>query len=84
MTTVVVRQSGGAEIISIPKAIGKVLGLRIGSELDLSIVDNRLVLDPIVERTSLEDLLADSPRENFRILDEDLEWLNTKSAGREV
>ena len=84
MTTVVVRQSGGAEIISIPKAIGKVLGLRVGSELDLSIVDNRLVLDPIVERTSLEDLLADSPRENFRILDEDLEWLNTKSAGREV
>lgn len=84
MTTVVVRQSGGAEIISIPKAIGKVLGLRVGSELDLSIVDNKLVLDPIVERTSLEDLLADSPRENFRILDEDLEWLNTKSAGREV
>ena len=41
MTTVTVRQSGGAEIVSIPKAIGKALGLHVGSELNLSIVENR-------------------------------------------
>ena len=50
MTTVTVRQSGGAEIVSIPKAIGKALGLHVGSELNLSIVDNRIVLDPVVEK----------------------------------
>ena len=58
MATVTVRQSGGAEIVSIPKAIGKALGLHVGSELDLSIVDNRIVLDPVVEKTSLEELLG--------------------------
>ncbi len=83
MTTVTVRQSGGAEIVSIPKAIGKALGLHVGSELDLSIVDNRIVLDPVAENTSLEELLADSPRENFRIMDEDHEWIDAKPVGKE-
>ena len=83
MTTVTVRQSGGAEIVSIPKAIGKALGLHVGSELNLSIVDNRIVLDPVVEKTSLEKLLAGSPRENFRITEEDREWIDAKPVGKE-
>ena len=83
MTTVTVRQSGGAEIVIIPKAIGKALDLHVGSELDLSIVDNRIVLDPIVEKTSLEKLLAGSPRENFHITEEDREWIDTKPVGKE-
>ena len=83
MTTVTVCQSGGAEIVSIPKAIGKALGLHVGSELDLSIVDNKIVLDPVVEKTSLEELLAGSPRENFRITEEDREWIDAKPVGNE-
>ena len=83
MTTVTVRQSGGAEIVSIPKAIGKALGLHVGSELNLSIVDNRIVLDPVVEKTSLEELLVGSPRENFRITEEDREWIDAKPVGKE-
>ena len=83
MTTVTVRQSGGAEIVSIPKAIGKALGLHVGSELNLSIVDNRIVLDPVVEKTSLGELLAGSPRENFRITEEDREWIDAKPVGKE-
>ena len=83
MTTVTVRQSGGSEIVSIPKAIGKALGLHVGSELNLSIVDNRIVLDPVVEKTSLKELLAGSPRENFRITEEDREWIDAKPVGKE-
>lgn len=83
MTTVTVRQSGGSEIVSIPKAIGKALGLHVGSELDLSIVDNRIVLNPVVKKTSLEELLAGSPRKNFRITDEDREWIDARPVGKE-
>ena len=83
MTTVIVRQSGGAEIVSIPKAIGKALGLHVGSELDLSIIDNKIVLNPVVQKTSLEELLADSPRENFRVTEEDRNWIDAKPVGRE-
>ena len=83
MTIVTVRQSGGAEIVRIPKAIGKALGLHIGSELDLSIIDNRIVLDPVVKKTSLEELLAGSPCENFSITEEDREWIDAKPVGKE-
>ena len=83
MTTVTVRQSGGAKIVSIPKAIEKALSLHVGSELNLSIVDNRIVLDPVVDKTSLEELLAGSPRENFRITEEDREWIDAKPVGKE-
>lgn len=83
MITVVVRQSGGAEIVSIPKAIGKALGLHVGKEMSLSIIDNKLVLDPIVENTSLEELLAGSSRDCFRILEEDREWLDARPVGKE-
>lgn len=81
---VTIRQSGGAEIVSIPKAIGKALGLQAGSELSLSIIDNRIVLDPVTKKASLEELLADSPRENFRIMEEDREWIDAKPSGKEI
>ncbi len=84
MTAIAVRQSGGANIISIPKAIVKTLGLHIGSKLDLSIENNKIVLTPIKEDTSLEVLLAGSPKECFRVTEEDREWIDAKSVGKEV
>ena len=84
MTAVTVRQSGGAEIVSIPKAIGKSLGLEVGSKLDLSIVDNKIVLTPIKEELSLEELLSSSPKKGFRVTDEDREWIDAQPQGREI
>jgi AbrB family looped-hinge helix DNA binding protein len=84
MTAVAVRQSGGANIVSIPKAIVNTLGLHVGSKLDLSIVDNRIILTPIEEELTLEALLAASPKECFSITDEDNQWLNTQPVGKEV
>lgn len=83
MTSVAVRQSGGANIISIPKAIIKTLGLHVGSKLKLSIVEQNIVLTPIEEELTLEELLAKSPKESFAPIDEDREWLNFKSTGKE-
>ena len=84
MTAVTVRQSGGAEIISIPKAIGSILGLHVGSKLELTVVDNTIVLTPADEELSLEELLANSPKECFRISDEDREWIDARPAGKEI
>ena len=84
MTAIAVRQSGGANIISIPKAIVKTLGLHVGSKLDLTIEDNKIVLTPIKEDTSLEALLAGSPKECFRVTEEDREWIDAKPAGKEI
>ena len=84
MTAIAIRQSGGANIVSIPKAIVKTLGLHVGSKLDLSIVDNRIMLTPIENPLTLAMLLSGSPKECFAITDEDRQWLNTRPIGEEV
>ncbi len=84
MTHLAIRQSGGANIVSIPKAILKTLGLHVGSTLDLSIVDCKIVLTPVVERQSLEDLLAGTPKEKLKLTKEDKEWFEEPSVGKEI
>ncbi len=60
MTSVALRQSGGANIISIPKAIVKTLGLHTGSKLDLTIKDNQIVLTPVENEITLEEPVGES------------------------
>ncbi len=83
MTSIAVRQSGGANIVSIPKAIVQTLGLHVGSKLDLSIKDNRIILTPINEELSLDELLKGSPKKCFQVTEEDREWINAKPVGKE-
>ena len=84
MTAIAIRQSGGANIISIPKAIVKTLGLQVGSKLDLSIEENKIILTPMPEEASLEELLAGSPKACFRVTEEDKEWLEVRPVGKEI
>lgn len=84
MSSVSVRQSGGANIVSIPKAIVQTLGLEVGSKLDLSIKDNSIVLTPIEDSLTLEELLAGSPKKCFKVTKEDREWIDAKPVGKEV
>jgi antitoxin component of MazEF toxin-antitoxin module len=84
MTHLAIRQSGGANIISIPKAILKTLGLHVGSTLDLSIVDSSIVLTPVDEKQTLEDLLMGSSQQKLHCTEEDLEWLNESPIGKEI
>lgn len=84
MTQIAIRQSGGASIISIPKAILSTLGLQVGSSLELSIEDNRIVLTPASEEQTLDDLLAGSPRANLQITEEDKEWIGSTPVGKEI
>lgn len=85
MTTVSVRQSGGAEIVTIPKSVGQALGLHVGSELMLSVIEGKIVLDPAPEDTpSLEDLLAGSLPEDLALTEEDRAWVNMKPVGKEL
>lgn len=84
MTALAIRQSGGANIISIPKAILKILGLHVGSKLTLSVVDTNIILTPVSEKMTLESLLAGTSKESLQLKDEDHEWLNAKSVGKEI
>lgn len=84
MTLLTIRQSGGANIVSIPKSILKMLGLHTGSSLDLSVEDHKIVLTPISEQSpSLEMLLQGSPKEHLALTKADEEWINEQPAGKE-
>lgn len=84
MKHLAIRQSGGSNIVSIPKAILETLGLHAGSILNLSIVNHKIVLTPIVERQTLKGLLAGSPQKKLKLTTEDQTWLEESSKGDEV
>jgi antitoxin component of MazEF toxin-antitoxin module len=84
MTQVAIRQSGGANIISIPKVILRTLALDTGASLDLTIEGNKIILTPIKESLSLEAVLEGSPKSALELTEEDQLWLNDPSAGKEI
>lgn len=85
MSSVAVRQSGGASIVSIPKAILKQLGLKAGSTLEIAInEDNAIVMTPQTPVMTLESLIADSPKSRLSMTPEDSEWAGMPSAGKEL
>ncbi len=83
MTEVIVRKSGGATIVSIPKVVTELAGITVGTVLDLSVVDHTIVLKPKKELT-LEQLLADSPKEKLELTEEDKAWMSMPPVGKEV
>lgn len=84
MTSIAVRKSGGANIVSLPKAIVKTLGLHVGSKLDLTLEGNKIVLTPIKGKLCLEEILAGSPKDCFKIVEEDREWIDSQAVGKEI
>ncbi|GGG02573.1 MULTISPECIES: hypothetical protein [Cysteiniphilum] len=45
--------------------------------------DSKIILTPRVEELSLEQMLAESPKASFKLLDEDKEWMHDKPKGKE-
>ena len=84
MSQISIRQSGGANIVTIPKAVLSSLGLTVGSHLDLRIKDSQIILTPINKELTLEALLEGSPQEKLASNSEELEWADEKSTGKEL
>lgn len=84
MTQLAIRKSGGANIVSLPKAVLKALGLHTGSTLELSVEDNRIVLTPANRALDLEALVLGSPKDKLAMTSEDREWLDSRAVGHEA
>lgn len=83
MARLTIRQSGGANIISIPQAILRALNLQTGSSVKISINDHKIVLTPVVEEMTLENLLSGSPKLKLRKTKEDQDWLSAPPVAEE-
>ncbi|MBL4571605.1 MAG: AbrB/MazE/SpoVT family DNA-binding domain-containing protein [Gammaproteobacteria bacterium] len=84
MNTVLIRKSGSAKIISLPKAIADMLSLDVGSKLELSVQNNKILLSPVSESLTLEGLLEGTSRKDYALDEEGQEWMDLKPVGREV
>lgn len=84
MSELQIRKSGGASIVSIPKPILESLGLSVGSVVDLTVENHKIVLTPKSRETTLEELLAASPKSKLKINAEDKEWLSSAAVGQEL
>lgn len=80
---VIVRKSGDAEIVSIPKAIGKATGIRAGTVLSLSVEDNQIILSP-KRSVTVNELLAGCTPEMFALTNEDKQWIGDSPKGLEL
>lgn len=79
------RQVGGSVILAIPPAFLNQLGVSPGSEVGLTIEDDRLIIHPQrkAPRYTLEDLLAQCDPLAERS-EEDQAWLESGAAGSEL
>lgn len=74
---------GNAAAIRLPSALLDQLGLGISSRVRIDVVKGTLVITPLeVREPSLEYLLKDACPDQFRYDDDD-EWLNSPSVGKE-
>jgi antitoxin ChpS len=59
-------------------------GIGLGDKVNIEAKAGTLVMTLVDEPMTLEDLLADSPKKSFRVLEEDQDWIDAKPTGREI
>jgi antitoxin ChpS len=79
-----IRKVGGSMMLAIPPAILDLLSLSQGSVIQMAVENDRLIIEAVKKPSyQLDDLLSqcnpDAP-----ISEEDKEWLNAPSVGREI
>jgi antitoxin ChpS len=89
MITVNVRKQGGAAIMTIPADVLKTLDVKIGSTLELEVVDGAFTVRPARpssrKRYTLDELLRGVTEEGMAELNADIAWAHEgEPVGREL
>ncbi len=84
MFTTTLRAVGGSVMFAIPKPMLEGLGLHANQQVDVTISEGRMIVEPKVRpRYSLNELLAQCEF-NQPMTAEEREWLDAPPVGREV
>ncbi|MDA8159487.1 MAG: antitoxin [Desulfobacteraceae bacterium] len=84
MATVALRALGGSVVMALPKQVLAMLRLGVGSRVEVSVENGRLVVEPKVKpRYTLAELLSRCTEENMELTAEDREWLEAQPVGKE-
>ena len=80
----VLRQVGGSVMLSVPQAFLKQLNLSANSNVDLSLKNGKLIVEPINKpKYTLDELLAQSDYSGS-LNDEERQWLDAPTVGGEL
>ncbi len=85
MTTVTLRNLGGAVVLAIPRKILKLINLDAGAQVEMSVQEGKLVVEPKKQpHYTLVELLATCTEDNMALTDEDRAWLDANPVGKET
>ena len=79
-----IRKWGNSAGTIIPVPMLDAAGIALGDKVNIEAKAGTLVMTLVDEPMTLEDLLAESPKESFKALDEDQDWIDTEPVGREI
>ncbi len=80
----IIRKWGNSAGTIIPLPMLDAAGIGLGDKVNVEVRAGTLVMTLLDEPMTLEDLLADSPKKSFRVLEEDHGWIDAKPGGREI
>ena len=82
-STLTIRKSGNASIVSLPKLLLEQIGVGIGDSFNATLQDGKIILEPSrVEELSLEQILEGITPETYQTA-EDQDWMNMRPVGKE-
>ena len=79
-----IRKWGNSVGTIIPVPMLDAAGIALGDKVNIEAKAGQLIMTLVDEPMTLEDLLADSPKESFKILEEDQGWMDSRPSGREI
>jgi len=81
-----IKKWGNSLATRIPKAVVESINLRLDQEVDIEAVNGKIVITPIEGKKEykLDDLLSQCKPGSMKLDDEDKEWLNAESVGKEI
>ncbi|MEE4376732.1 MAG: AbrB/MazE/SpoVT family DNA-binding domain-containing protein [Candidatus Competibacteraceae bacterium] len=82
MITATLRSTGGSVMLTLPRKLLEVTRLVVGSQVEIEVDGDRLVLSPLKKpKYRLDDLLAQCEDDTFNLDDE---WLDAPAVGDEA
>ena len=79
-----IRKWGNSAGTIIPAPMLHAAGIALGDKVNIEARAGRLLMTLVDEPMTLENLLANSPKKSFRVLEDDQDWMDAKPSGREI
>ena len=80
----IIKKWGNSLAARIPKAIAKMLDLRLDQKINIEAENGRIIITPVTEKEyTIDELLKQCTPDSVKLDEDDKNWLNADPVGRE-